>query len=154
MQMPTTTWDGKPVSKDPPFGCAIITYRRTAIGIEYLLLHRAYLGKDFAGDWAWGPPSGARLPGEAPHACAKRELWEETGLDLRCIQTDLGDDFWYVYLAEAPRDAEVRLSAEHDDFRWLSAEQAAAIARPLEIGARFLRVERLLSDVGSSDASA
>jgi len=49
-------------------------------GWEYLPLHRAHRGAGYAGDWAWTPPSGARLPGEPVLAGALRELKEEAGI--------------------------------------------------------------------------
>ncbi len=69
-----TTWDGKPISPEPPFGASVVVYRRGAAGVEFLILHRAHSGPEFDGDWAWTPPSGARLPHEPILACAEREL--------------------------------------------------------------------------------
>src|ERR1700734_4096021 len=78
--VPFTTWDGEPISREPPHGATIVVASRAPEGWRYVLLHRAHHGPDYAGDWAWTPPSGSRKPGEALAACAARELEEETGL--------------------------------------------------------------------------
>lgn len=45
-----------------------------------LVMHRK-LGK-------WLPPGGHVAPGELPHECAKREAFEETGLEIEFIMQD------------------------------------------------------------------
>jgi ADP-ribose pyrophosphatase YjhB (NUDIX family) len=72
--------------------------------------------------------------------CARRELLEETRLDLRLEPTDLGDDSWVVFTAQAPPDGEVRLDAEHDKLEWLDAETTAARCLPARVGDTFLRL--------------
>jgi hypothetical protein len=52
-----TTWDGLPISAEPPFGATIVVFRCPDDGLEVLMLHRAHHGPDFAGDWAWTPPA-------------------------------------------------------------------------------------------------
>jgi 8-oxo-dGTP pyrophosphatase MutT (NUDIX family) len=129
--MQRTTWDGLAVSDSPPFGASIVVWRRRAGVHEFLLLHRlAPGGPAFEGDWAWTPPSGARLNGEEIDDTAHRELREETGLDLPCMPLDLGSEDWVVYVAEAPADALIRLDAEHDRFEWVPADRAVARCRP------------------------
>ena len=61
-------------------------------------------------------PRGTADPGETIDDCARRELREETGLELtlRRVHHDLD---WALYLAEAPAGAGLALSSEHD--RWL-----------------------------------
>lgn len=108
----------------------IVVYRCKAGGREFLLLHRAHHGPHYEGEWAWGPPSGARYPGEAIEACAARELREETGLRLALQATDCGSPGWPVYLAQAPPEAAITLSAEHDRHVWLPREEAARRIEP------------------------
>ena len=127
---PIKTWDGKPVSIEPPHGATVVVYRRSGTDCEYLILHRAHRGIDYEGDWAWTPPSGARLPREAIDNCAKRELKEETGLDLIPQQIDFGDNNWTIYVAEADSDCEIILDAEHDRYEWLSLHEATARCQP------------------------
>ena len=105
-------------------------WRRRGDGVELLVLHRAHHGPDYAGEWAWTPPSGARLPGEPLDECARRELLEETGLDLPCVRSDLSRADWAIYEAEAPHDADIRLDPEHDAFAWLPPDEAAARCLP------------------------
>lgn len=106
------TWDGLPVSAERPYGASVLVWRAGAGRREWLILHRRHHGPAYEGDWAWTPPSGARLPGEPVEACARRELTEETGLGaLALVPTDCGNDEWVLYAAEAPMDAEVRLDA-------------------------------------------
>ena len=125
-----TTWDGLPISEEPPFGATVVVFRNRGTTVEVLLLHRAHHGPEYAGDWAWTPPAGSRLPGEPIDHCARRELREETGLDLPPILTDCGTADWPHYLARAPRDAAVALDAEHDRFEWVAADQAPARCLP------------------------
>ncbi|MDX2166216.1 MAG: NUDIX hydrolase [Deltaproteobacteria bacterium] len=47
----------------------------------YVALLRQY--RHAAGGFIWEVPAGTLAPGEAPEACARRELREETGLDGR-----------------------------------------------------------------------
>lgn len=127
------TWDGQPIAEEPPFGASVVVYRRRAGALEFLVLHRAHGGRA-EGDWAWGPPAGARHPGEAVGDCAVRELAEESGLGLSICPAGFGGPEWCVYAAEAPEDAPVRLSDEHDAFLWLPAREAAARCLPAFVG--------------------
>jgi 8-oxo-dGTP pyrophosphatase MutT (NUDIX family) len=125
-----TTWDGLPVSDAPPFGATVVVFRVSDDGLEVLMLHRAHLGPGYAGDWAWTPPAGARLPGEPVEECARRELREETGLVLPLELTSCGSDEWSVYLAEASSMAGVVIDAEYDRFEWLPITLATTRCTP------------------------
>lgn len=140
-----TTWDGKPISREEPHGVSIVVYRRAGDGYQFLLLHRAYNGPNYEGDWAWTPPSGARLPGEPPAACAARELREETGLSLTPRPTALGSPQWAVYLVELNADAPITLDAEHDRFEWVSLADALRRCRPPVVAGALRRVGSFLS---------
>lgn len=124
------TWDGLPISREPPYGASVVVFRGAAGTLELLMLHRAHHGPDYEGDWAWTPPSGARLPGEPIEMCARRELVEESGLDLEPEPTACGTAEWYVFVAEAPADAQVVLDAEHDRCVWVTCEEAVRRCRP------------------------
>ena len=125
-----TTWDGLPISREPPHGATIVVFRRAGGAIELLMLHRAHHGPEYEGDWAWTPPAGSRLPGEPIEVCARRELREESGLILDLEPTACGTVEWHVYLAEASADIQVVLDAEHDQFVWVSCEEAVGRCRP------------------------
>ena len=133
-----TTWDGLPVAHERPYVCCVVVWRDGDRDREFLLLHRlAPGGAGFHGAWAWTPPSGARQPGETPDIAAARELHEETGLRLPLVSADTATPSREValYVAHAPQDAAVVLDHEHDQFRWLPLEQAAALCLPPEVGA-------------------
>jgi 8-oxo-dGTP pyrophosphatase MutT (NUDIX family) len=124
------TWDDAPRAREAPFGATVAVRR----GDEWLVLHRAHEGPHYEGDWAWTPPSGARLPGETLEDCAARELREETGLDLPFVRVQSPFDEWGLFVVEAPSDAEVLLDDEHDAYRWLPLEDAVALCRPAAVG--------------------
>lgn len=140
--VPERTWDGLPVAQDRPHGAQIVV-RRSALQApgepEYLLLHRAARGPDYEGDWAWTPPSGARLPGEPVLTAAQRELAEETGISgAELVPVDLSGG-WATFALGAVPDTQVRLDAEHDRFAWLPADQAARLCTVEDVAAAFRR---------------
>ena len=123
----------------------------TPVVLEILLLHRARLGSDFAGDWAWTPPTGCRFPDESIKMCAARELYEECGLKMPIdFAANFGDDEWHMYRAEAAAGAQVQLiDPEHDRFEWVDAAEAirrcepAAIKHPLAVTIAALQSQKL-----------
>lgn len=128
--MDTHTWDGLPVSHEPPFGVTIVVYRRTTgESTEILVLHRRAARPNQI-DWAWGPPSGARWPGEPIDVTARRELREETGLDLVPTPIVTSGTDWPVYAVEIDTGAAIMLSGEHDQYMWLSPAQALERSAP------------------------
>jgi lipoyl(octanoyl) transferase len=145
------TWDGVAIADDPPTGTVVAVVRRQGSGVEWLVLHRAHRGREYEGDWAWGAPSGCRQPGEAVEACAWRELREETGLDLPPALL-IHDEEWPLFLVEAPPDAEVCLSAEHDAFRWVDLAAALHMIRPAAVAEQLGRAAELFDSAQSSMA--
>jgi 8-oxo-dGTP pyrophosphatase MutT (NUDIX family) len=105
-------------------GVVIVVWRRSP-EIEVLVLHRSHFGGEFEGDWAWTTPGGGRETGEHPQDAAQRELKEETGLMLACeavssaIALTQRDIEVSVFAVEAPTDAQIMLSDEHDRFEWV-----------------------------------
>ena len=133
-----TTWDGEPVSKEPPHGAAIVVASQSPHGWRYLLLHRAHHGPAWDGDWAWTPPSGSRKPGEDLTDCAIRELREESGLDVRPAPVRTGDVAWAVFAVDVPWGTPVVLDGtEHDRLEWLSYEEARRRCRPQPVADSF-----------------
>jgi len=99
-----------------------------------LLQHRAHHGPDFAGDWAWTAPAGARQPGEPVLPAALRELAEEAGIVGAAITpVDVGAG-WALFTAVVPAGTEVTMhDAEHDAYAWLPVDAAAARITPTAI---------------------
>jgi 8-oxo-dGTP pyrophosphatase MutT (NUDIX family) len=128
------TWDDRPISRERPYGATVVVHR----GDEVLLLHRAHEGPGYEGEWAWTPPAGSRLPGESVEECARRELREETGLELDLRRVPSEDDDWALWVADAPEDADVSLDEEHDAYRWLPVDDAAALCKPERVAAGLL----------------
>jgi 8-oxo-dGTP pyrophosphatase MutT (NUDIX family) len=139
------TWDGLPVSQEKPYGASVIVWRHATSGREFLVLHRRAAGD---GDWAWTPPSGARLPDEPLVEAARRELLEETGLDLDFEPTEAGGDEWAVFVAEAPVNARIVLDDEHDRFAWLPADEAGAKCLPRVVAEQLEGVAAWLARTG------
>ena len=113
-----------------------MVFRRTERGVRLLVL-RAYQNWDF--------PKGMVEPGEDQLACAKREIAEETGLES--LAFPFGEEFKETlpysgrkvaryYLAETgeekialPVSAELG-RPEHDEYRWVSFEEAEDLLPP------------------------
>jgi 8-oxo-dGTP pyrophosphatase MutT (NUDIX family) len=133
-----TTWDGEPVSREPPHGATVVVAALAPDGWRCLLLHRAHHGPSWDGDWAWTPPAGSRKPGEAVTACAVRELHEETGLIAtpRAVVTE--DIGWAVFALEVPWGTEVAADGtEHDRFEWVTVAEALRRSQPAALSETF-----------------
>lgn len=150
---PDQTWDGLPISADPPYGAAIVVAAGIGHDTRYLILHRAFKGANFDGDWAWGPPSGARMPGEAIEACAARELEEETGLRLPLRAVPDASIKWSLFWAHVPAVPYICLSAEHDRFEWVPLEEACQRSKPDEVARSFTLATEWATRVASMDVT-
>jgi len=95
-------------------------------GEEFLVLHRSP-----ENDAYWHGVAGGVEEGESFAEAAVRELQEETGLvaETRPIRHRFDYDGIVVecFLAEAPAGWEPELDWEHDDYRWCTREEAAAL---------------------------
>lgn len=105
-------------------------------GDEFLVAHRSPDSGAY-----WHTIAGKIEAGEEPDAAAVRELREETGLETDALAT-LGD-FVYVreeweaepglrvhvraFLVDVEPDREPTLNEEHDEYRWLPRDEAAAL---------------------------
>jgi 8-oxo-dGTP pyrophosphatase MutT (NUDIX family) len=118
----------------------VVVVRR---GAEYLVMRRAPERLGY-----WSLVAGGVEPGETPQTAAERELWEETGLHAKVaalpisLQYSLLDDppairaryaagietiTVHAFVTEAPDGWEPRLDAEHDVYRWCSADDACEL---------------------------
>jgi dihydroneopterin triphosphate diphosphatase len=112
----------------------LIVVRR---GEELLVVHRAPAEGGF-----WHTVSGTVEPGEEPRATVIRELEEETALSFDGELVEIGG-FEYVresweaqpgtrvpvaaYLVDVAPGWEPVLNEEHDEYRWCTREEAAAL---------------------------
>ncbi len=108
-------------------GCIVYILKQTPAGIRVLFLRRS--GGQFVGSW-W-PVAGTPKPDETPEETARRELFEETGLN---------PDSWHEFGIDIPNADGVRvlkayvvwvddthaikLNYEHDAYRWMTADEA------------------------------
>jgi 8-oxo-dGTP pyrophosphatase MutT (NUDIX family) len=93
----------------------------------------------------WGPPGGAMELSEKVEAAARREVHEETGLqigEMALFNVFSGPELYYRYpngdevynitIVYRTRDwhGEVRLNGEHTDWRWFAATDIPADLSP------------------------
>lgn len=84
----------------------------------------------------WSIPGGKLKQGENPEEALIREIREETGIELsnfekvkvfnvRLLLPDNRRDFVYhLFKANIGKDIKVKLSDEHEDYKWVTPEQA------------------------------
>ncbi len=98
----------------------------------FLLLHR-HTHKS-SGD-AWGLPAGKVDAGESLLSAMKREVYEETGIDIRVedltyfdsrfVRHENSDFVWHMFSTPLKEKPSVILSAtEHKDYRWVTPKEA------------------------------
>ena len=109
---------------------------RTKDTPEFLVLKRADNDKIYPG--LWQLVSGGVKRGEKAYEAAVREVKEETGLKpKRFYNTPLTNTFYFfsndavnlspIFAVEVDNDTEVKLSAEHQEFRWLKKDDAISL---------------------------
>jgi 8-oxo-dGTP pyrophosphatase MutT (NUDIX family) len=107
-----------------------------------LLLLLNALGDSEAG--SWGVPAGKLESNEAPLHGAARELYEETSISIEPSQIQsIGclyirkpevDYIYHLFRIKIATRPEVRLSPEHQNYRWVSAEEMEMM--PIMIGGK------------------
>src|SRR5690349_2484895 len=131
----------------------ILLYRRGPVGPEVLLVRPGgpfWRNKDRG---AWQIPKGEIGDGEAPEACALREVHEELGVDVTAPLGELGEikqagGKWVVAFAAEqdfevdalvsntfplewpPRSGKIEQFPEVESARWLTIEQARLAILP------------------------
>jgi mutator protein MutT len=94
-----------------------------------LLLKRTY------GDKGWSLPGGSVEPGETIHQALFRECREELGIE---VQETVLTGFYYhskqnaqvaIFRCSIPKDAEIILSSEHSDYKWMNLSELSEVQR-------------------------
>ena len=112
----------------------VLLYRLDAGGLPRFLLLRHTEGGH------WSPPKGHRNAGETDVEAALRETIEEAGIAPRSLDPAFRIEIRYqvlrggrptpksvLYLLGEAAQGEVRLSAEHTEFRWVRPEEIPAL---------------------------
>ncbi len=94
-------------------------------GDKFLVMHNNGVKEDL-----WELPGGRMEFGETAEETLKREIMEETGLIVRPIKlldtwNLIKEDYQIagiIYLCTL-EDGQVRLSDEHDEFKWIKADK-------------------------------
>lgn len=107
-----------------------------------LLLLLNALGDSEAG--SWGVPAGKLESNEAPLHGAIRELFEETSISIDTSQIQsIGslyirkpevDYIYHLFRIKMVTKPDIRLSPEHQNYRWVSAEEMEMM--PIMIGGK------------------
>ncbi|MFH0773826.1 MAG: NUDIX domain-containing protein [bacterium] len=99
-------------------------------GNKYLLLHRNP-AKRIMPD-IWMAPGGHREFNEGLFACARREVFEETGLQIKNLQVkatgnayvkDINQEFFFHMLTADYASGELKTNKEDGTFAWLTKKQ-------------------------------
>lgn len=110
---------------------------------DHLLLIQQATGKPEEG--LWGVPAGKLELNETPEAAAKRELFEETGIQIHSSsqvqylgtlyirKPDL-DYIYYMFKIHLHGKPHIHLSFEHNNYMWASAKDLENI--PLRAGVK------------------
>lgn len=102
---------------------------------DYLLMRRDSR-KHFGGMWE-ATAGGSALQGEAPPACAMRELYEETGISSKQLAEvgrviDEKNRSLYVEflcVTNCPKDSVILQDGETVDYKWVSKDELTAMKK-------------------------
>jgi len=144
------------MSAPPVRAAGLIIFRVVAERFQYLLLQASN------GVHHWTPPKGHLDPGEDWMTAARRETEEEAGLPPNSYDILQGDTFpfvleypvkgkpkrveyWLAYLKNP--DTPIKLSHEHQDFRWVDLQKSKDITGPYPDFQKLMeRTEKYLVD--------
>lgn len=94
---------------------------------------RVLLLKATYGDAAWGLPGGALDPGETVHEALCRECAEELGCEIQILYLSgvyshtRMQSHAFIFRCELNDGSEIRLSAEHSDYRYFSTDELGPV---------------------------
>ncbi len=87
----------------------------------------------------WQPLTGGVEHGETFEEAVRREAFEETGITeiTEAVDSNYHYEFTdegrhhveYIFGAEVPASTNIHLSHEHDDFRWVSKDEALQLLK-------------------------
>ena len=130
-----------------------VLWRTVDGALEVLLVHPA---GNYNRRAPWGIPKGAPDPNEELEATARRETWEETGLQIDGPLVNLGHvDYTrskkrvYAFAAKAPDGAAPRCASwEVDKAEFIEITRARRIIHPDQAAL----LDRLLAHLGSAES--
>ncbi|XP_045501692.1 bis(5'-nucleosyl)-tetraphosphatase [asymmetrical] [Colias croceus] len=119
----------------PTRAAGLVIYKHSNQLIQFLLLQTSY------GEHHWTPPKGHVDPGESDWETALRETQEEAGFTQNDLEIDKNTKkmltyevngkpkeviYWLAKLINP--ETPVKLSDEHQDFKWLPLQQAQELS--------------------------
>jgi 8-oxo-dGTP diphosphatase len=101
---------------------------------KVLIVREAATGKDVTNAGKWGLPGGRLEPGESFFDGLKREVAEETGIEVEPIKPlyvgewrpvirDVPHHIIAVFMLCKAKTTAIKTSDEHDEFTWIAPEQ-------------------------------
>jgi len=135
-------------------GCIVMRQKDQCI----LLLRRSKHETSWHGMYEL--PGGKLEDGETPEDTARIETKQEAGIDVEIVQripSHVDHELkkvYHMFLAHLPEGAEITISEEHDEIKWISLEGAVELHHPNDVSealnslshhARF-GIERLLQE--------
>ncbi len=127
-----------------------LLYRKSAAGMEVLLVHPS---GNYNRHKPWSIPKGIPEPDESLEQAARRETWEEAGLqpgDLRplgSIVYSKSGKHVHAFAGPAPEDEPRIASWEVDRAEFVTLDEARRILHP-DQAPLIDRLEQLLADTG------
>lgn len=135
-------------TKEHPFhiSCGGIVYKNSKGGVKILLLHR-FKSDEWPYD-SWHLPKGTKHSNEADPQTVEREVFEETGYQVKVLNKvgslksnyDLdkntkADKITHYYLCEPIKKAEDQVE-EHSEIKWVELNEAIELVSSFKIWER------------------
>ncbi len=111
-----------------------ISQKAVIVNEEGKLLAIRRSGTAPLGAYTWDLPGGDLEYGEDPIEGMKREIKEETGLDVKVVtpydvaaRVHESNTYWVTIAYKATARGEVKLSYEHDQYQWVTKKEFFAL---------------------------